>query len=186
MTNAELAILSLIAEKPRHGYEIEQVIQARGMREWTEIGFSSIYYLLQKLAKQGLISAGPPRPGGRGPARKVYTITPQGQAMWKQNILATLSTPQHTHAPFQLGLANLPGLPAAEARQALADYAQNLTEQQSHILARWQYLGKAIPFHVNAMFELSAALLETELNFIHKLIGQLENQDLSAPPSPQE
>ena len=51
MTNAELAILSLIGESPRHGYEIEQVIEARGMREWTEIGFSSIYYLLKKLEK---------------------------------------------------------------------------------------------------------------------------------------
>ena len=45
MTNAELAILSLIAEQPRHGYQIDQVIQERGMREWTEVGFSSIYYL---------------------------------------------------------------------------------------------------------------------------------------------
>jgi DNA-binding PadR family transcriptional regulator len=43
MTNAELAILSLVAEQPRHGYEIEQVIEEREMREWTEIGFSSIY-----------------------------------------------------------------------------------------------------------------------------------------------
>jgi DNA-binding PadR family transcriptional regulator len=48
MTNAELAILSLVVEKPRHGYQIEQVIEERGMREWTEVGFSSIYYLLKK------------------------------------------------------------------------------------------------------------------------------------------
>ena len=39
MKNAELAILSLIAEQPRHGYDIERVIEAWGMREWTEIGF---------------------------------------------------------------------------------------------------------------------------------------------------
>jgi len=32
MTNAELAILSLIVEKSRHGYEIDQVIEAREMR----------------------------------------------------------------------------------------------------------------------------------------------------------
>ena len=32
MTNAELAILSLVVETPRHGYEIEQVIEERGMR----------------------------------------------------------------------------------------------------------------------------------------------------------
>ncbi len=49
MTPAELAILSLLAEQPRHGYGIEQVIDERGMREWTAIGFSSIYYLLNKL-----------------------------------------------------------------------------------------------------------------------------------------
>ena len=57
MTNAELAILSLIAEQPRHGYDIEQIIEARGMRDWTEIGFSSIYYLLNKLEKAGLIES---------------------------------------------------------------------------------------------------------------------------------
>jgi hypothetical protein len=55
MTNAELAMLCLIAERPRHGYEIEGVIQERGMREWTEVGFSSIYYLLKKLEREGLI-----------------------------------------------------------------------------------------------------------------------------------
>jgi DNA-binding PadR family transcriptional regulator len=47
--------LTLVAERPRHGYEIERVIEERGMREWTEIGFSSIYYLLKKLEREGLI-----------------------------------------------------------------------------------------------------------------------------------
>ena len=42
MTPAELAVLGLIVEQPRHGYEIEKVIEDRGMREWTEIGFSTI------------------------------------------------------------------------------------------------------------------------------------------------
>ena len=55
MTNTELAILGLIAEQPRHGYQIEQVIEERGMRNWTEIGFSSIYYLLKKLEKAGYV-----------------------------------------------------------------------------------------------------------------------------------
>ena len=37
VTNAELAVLSLIAENPCHGYDIETQIATRGMREWTEI-----------------------------------------------------------------------------------------------------------------------------------------------------
>ena len=75
MTNAELAILSLVAEQPRHGYEIEQVIEARGMREWTEVGFSSIYYLLKKLERRGLVE-GHLEAAERGPARKIYRLTP--------------------------------------------------------------------------------------------------------------
>ena len=58
LTNAELAILSLIVEQPRHGYEIEQVIEQRGMREWTDVGFSSIYYLLHPTAPQHVIAVG--------------------------------------------------------------------------------------------------------------------------------
>jgi DNA-binding PadR family transcriptional regulator len=68
MTNAELAILSLVDERPRHGYEVEQVIEERGMREWTEIGFSSIYYLLKKLEREGQ-TRGQLGEADRGPAR---------------------------------------------------------------------------------------------------------------------
>lgn len=55
MTNAEFALISLLAEAPLHGYGVEQVIEQRGMRQWTEIGFSSIYFLLKKLESRGLI-----------------------------------------------------------------------------------------------------------------------------------
>jgi len=78
MTNAELAILSLISETPRHGYEIEQIIEKRGMREWTEIGFSSIYYLLNKLEKAGQVESQLIPTQGRGSARRVYQITAGG------------------------------------------------------------------------------------------------------------
>ena len=79
MTNAELAVLSLLVEKPRHGYEIQQVIEDRGMRDWTEIGFSSIYYVLAKLEKRGLVSSTQDA-GGKGPSRKVYAPTGAGFA----------------------------------------------------------------------------------------------------------
>ena len=48
LSNAEYAVLSLLAEAPRHGYGVERIVEERGMRNWTEIGFSSIYFLLKK------------------------------------------------------------------------------------------------------------------------------------------
>ena len=85
-TQSELALLSLLAEQPYHGYELEHVIEARGMREWTEIGFSSIYYLLKKLEGDGWIESRLEE-GGRGPARKVYAITSGGREQLRAAIL---------------------------------------------------------------------------------------------------
>ena len=59
-TDAELLLLGLIAEMPRHGYELERVIDDRGMREWTGIAFSSIYFVLNKLEGLALVKAEQP------------------------------------------------------------------------------------------------------------------------------
>jgi len=110
MTGAELAILGLVAEKPRHGYEIEQVIEQRDMRQWTEIGFSSIYYLLKKLEKSGWVRSRFDPENQHGPARKIYELTAIGYKAWHQAILDALSTPAPHYDPFQLGLSSLPAV----------------------------------------------------------------------------
>ena len=64
LTPAELTVLGLIVEQPRHGYDLEQVIEERGIRQWTDIAFSSIYYVLAKLEKRGRGGGPPPGPCG--------------------------------------------------------------------------------------------------------------------------
>lgn len=173
MTNAELAILSLVVERPRHGYEIEQVIEERGMRAWTEIGFSSIYYLLKKLEREGLIE-GRLEQAQRGPARKVYTTTPAGLEMLRAGLLNALSVPRPSYPPLQLGLANLPGIPPAEAVAALRQYRDALLEQQAHVQERWQSQ-QPLPYFVDAMFDYSLTLLEAEKEWIVRFIKQIES-----------
>lgn len=69
LTPAELTILGLVLEKPSHGYELEQLIELRGIRNWTELGFSSIYYLLGRLEKRGLVTADAPSRAETGAGR---------------------------------------------------------------------------------------------------------------------
>ena len=56
------------------------------MRAWTEIGFSSIYYLLKKLEQKELIQ-GWLENNELGPARKVYHITKVGQSVLREEVL---------------------------------------------------------------------------------------------------
>ncbi|MFZ1681314.1 MAG: PadR family transcriptional regulator, partial [Rhizobiaceae bacterium] len=102
LTDAELLLLGLVAEMPRHGYEIERAIEERGMREWTRIGFSSIYFVLGRLEKAGLVAAA--APAGQK-ARKVFSATPAGYAALVDQSLAALRNPGPANATVLLGLA---------------------------------------------------------------------------------
>jgi DNA-binding PadR family transcriptional regulator len=174
MTNAELAVLSLIVEQPRHGYEIEQVIEERGMREWTEVGFSSIYYLLKKLERDGMIE-GRLEEGGRGPARKVYHATPAGRQVMHAGMLDALAAPQRSYPPLQLGLAGLPGLSQDEALAALHRYREALAARLAQVQTNWEGKG-SLPYFVDAMFDYSVTMLRAEMAWIEWFIHTAERQ----------
>jgi DNA-binding transcriptional ArsR family regulator len=173
MTNAELSVLSLIAEAPRHGYEIEQVIEARGMRDWTEIGFSSIYYLLKKLEKDGMIESELRQQEGKGPARKVYSITRQGRQAQIKGTIAALSTPLSKSVPFLLGLSNFPIVPREQVLGALNSYAVQMEARLKQMLHRAADQ-QPLPAYVAAMFDYSQDLAEAELNWIRNFIQEVE------------
>ena len=173
MTNAELAILSLVAEKPRHGYQIEQVIKERGMREWTEVGFSSIYYLLKKLEDQDLIES-KLEETDRGPARKVYRITRSGEVRLREYLLQVLSCPQKCYPAFQLGLANLPTLSEEDSLNALREYRIELSTRLKSLRAGWESQ-KPLPMNIDAMFDYSISLIQAEMDWLDRFIYQLQN-----------
>lgn len=177
MTNAELVVLSLIAERPQHGYQIEQVIEEREMREWTELGFSSIYYILNKLEDQSLIESRLEQTSGRGPARKVYTITESGWKACQTGILDSLAQPPRPESMFLLGMSNLPTVPRAEALAALQHYAEHLAEREEHLQRRRQVGEAALPSHVEAMFDFSLTMIQAELGWLQNFIHQMEIQN---------
>ena len=172
-TNAELAILSMLAERPRHGYDIEKIIEQRGMRNWTEIGFSSIYYLLNKLEQAGTIQGRLEPSSGKGPYRKVYELTESGRENWQNAVLAALSHPEPCYLPIQIGLSNLPLLPKARVQTALTAYLNSLWETQAELIGRQTNQGTPLPYQVNAMFELSLAMIAAEIRWLQSFVQEL-------------
>jgi DNA-binding PadR family transcriptional regulator len=145
------------------------------MREWTEIGFSSIYYLLKKLEEKGLIEGRMERQAGRGPARKVYQITESGIEARRAGVLEALSIPQRAYPLLQLGLASLPGVSRPEALAALRGYQDSLVERLEYVRRR-QDESRPLPYFVEAMFSHSIAMIEAERRWIVKFISQLEER----------
>ena len=74
-SDADIVVLSLLAEQPRHGYDLDRVIEQRGYRQWTSLAFSSVYYLLKRLSERGLLE---PDEGSQG-RRTVFRVTRTGR-----------------------------------------------------------------------------------------------------------
>jgi DNA-binding PadR family transcriptional regulator len=163
LTPAELTLLGLLVEKPRHGYELEEVITARGMREWTEIGFSSIYYLLGKLRDRGLVAERSERSGKAGPARgkarKVFAPTARGREACAAGVEQAIATLRPVFPPVLVGLANQPVIPPERLQAALARRAEALAVKVAEVRAAAPV---DAPDFVHAIFDYSLHQLEAE------------------------
>ena len=124
ISNIEASVLGLICEGFRYGYELEKTIEERNMRHWTEIAFSSIYYILKRLEKNGLITSGTELVSGR--SRKVYNVTPQGKAEMKSKVQDLISNFHQGTDPFNLGIGNLDKLSHSEIIAGLRSYVESL------------------------------------------------------------
>lgn len=79
VTTPDLVILSLLAERPMHGYQVNLELERRNVREWAAVSRPQIYYSLEKLAAANLIRAGESEDPAAGPDRRVFETTAKGK-----------------------------------------------------------------------------------------------------------
>jgi DNA-binding PadR family transcriptional regulator len=179
MTNAELAVLGLIVERPRHAYEIDQVVQERGMRDWTDVGFSSIYYLLHKMERAGFVEGCDHTSKSKGPTRKVYSPTAEGLTAWTEASLEALATPQ-TKMPLLLGLTGLGALPQDRALDAARTCLQALEERLVRLVERRQSANE-IEWFVEEALDYSEQSLRFGRDWLAGFVNRLEKRDEGDP-----
>lgn len=78
LTLPDLVVLSLLRERPMHGYELNQELEIREARDWAGISRPQVYYSLKKLAASGHLN----RADGEsraGPERQVFRLSAAGR-----------------------------------------------------------------------------------------------------------
>jgi DNA-binding PadR family transcriptional regulator len=171
-TDAELLLLGLVAEMPRHGYQLEQEIERRSMREWTRIGFSSIYFVLGKLKRAGLVSARKPA-GAR--ARRTFALTAAGRRVLVAQTLAALRTSRPTYSSLLLGMIHWSALEREQALEALAARGQAVEAEMTR-LGAIQVEQQPLPDHVEALFDFSIGQLEAESEWIARTLDYMKTK----------
>jgi len=178
LTDAELLVLGLVAEMPRHGYQLDQVIEQRGMREWTQIGFSSIYFVLGKLEKMRLVTAKKPvgaKKKANAKARKIYAVTGVGRRELATQTIAALRDVRPTYSSVLLGMVNWQMLKRGQALAALRARRKAIDAEVAR-LGNIQVAQQPLPDFVEALFEYSLGQLKAEAKWVAQTLDYMSSK----------
>ena len=94
------ALLGLLAQKPRHGYELRVAFEAvvGGDENW-EVKPAQIYTTLDRLEESGLVTRASDLGQGNEPSRRVYALTEAGRETLHEWFASAVET-QHQRDEF--------------------------------------------------------------------------------------
>ncbi|MGZ4591372.1 MAG: PadR family transcriptional regulator [Actinomycetes bacterium] len=179
-----LAVLACLAERPMHPYEISTTLRTRGKHESIKLNFGSLYTVVERLAKQGLIAAQDTEREGRRPERTIYRITEAGRVEFADWLSDLISTPVNDFTQFEAALSLLPGLPPDEVVRLLRERARLLAYQLAQTEATVAFAAEQrLPRLFLVETEYRQTVRRAELQYVERLAadiaaGSLEGVDV--------
>jgi DNA-binding PadR family transcriptional regulator len=176
------ALLALLAERPRHGYELRDLFEAALGGHW-ELNSGQIYSSLDRLSRDGLVVEESIEKGG-GPDKRLWTLTDQGRT----ELAAWFASPvprdyllrDEFYLKLMLALVTAPN----NARQVLMVQRRELYRELHDLTARRNLLDPKK--HLARILLLDSASMHTEadLRWLDMVEARLDDIRGQPPPVP--
>lgn len=181
MSSIRTLLLGILNDqKPRHGYEVRQVLESWNADKWANISYGSIYFALKTMAEEGLLEIVNNRDKDDQSDKTIYKITKAGNAAFMASLLKQWLELKPAIDPFQVALTFMNYLSKDELLNAL-----------QHRTDSWRFVIKSsdrvlplamknidLPKHIDENHKLIIAHYQTELNFIEALIEKVKKDEL--------
>ncbi|GHG04957.1 MULTISPECIES: PadR family transcriptional regulator [Amycolatopsis] len=173
-----LAVLSVVAERPRHPYEMAAVLKERGKDADLPIKWGSLYTVVANLEKHGFIEAvGSVKDGGR-PERTVYRITPAGREEFEDWVRELVGTVDPEPPRFRSGLSMIGVLGPDQAISGLRERLDQLDERAGKQRVVLEQLRPLMPRMFLIEVEYDIAMTEAEARWVRGFLGELTSGTL--------
>jgi DNA-binding PadR family transcriptional regulator len=186
LTTPDLVVLSLLAERPMHGYEANALLEFRKVRDWAGVSRPQVYYSLDKLARLEFIRASPIGGDAGGPERRVFETTAGGRAALADALESDDWTNRNERPPFLTWLALSwqcrPGVFLKQIRRRRMYLERELSRKREILAAVRKEVGHR--FHEAVwMLGLDIGQLRTELRWIEKVGREFPNRSAARHPA---
>jgi DNA-binding PadR family transcriptional regulator len=176
LSTPDLVLLSLLSERPMHGYEANAELERRHVRDWAGISRPQVYYSLDKLARLRLIRSTADDASSGGPERRVFTTTAAGVAALADALEAERWTNRRDQPPFLTWMAlswrARPGVVERQLRRRREFLEAALAREQTTLRAIRREVGHQ--FHEAVwMVSLTIQQFRVELRWLRKVAAEL-------------
>jgi DNA-binding PadR family transcriptional regulator len=185
-TTPDLVLLSLLAERPMHGYQANALLEQRQVRDWAGVSRPQVYYSLEKLTRLGLLREVRSGAESEGPERRVLATTAAGRAALAEALAREDWTTQRERPAFLTWLALSWQADARVVRQQIArrrTYLENEIKLERATLD--SVLEEVGHSEHEAVWMISLAIeqFETELRWLERIEEELPRRARAKHPA---
>lgn len=172
LNHSEFVVLGLIAENPSHAYNINKRIEERGMRNWTNIGKSSIYRVIKSLEKKGLTDKWIEEVDNR--TLKVYNITEKGSRVLREKVVNVIKEfIGKNDEDFYVAFSMLPILSHEEQIESIS-YSLNTIIKHKKELEEMLDESSHMPLNVRGLFLHPIKILGIDVEFLNWVLEEIK------------
>jgi len=181
--SVRFAILGLLTQKSRHGYELRAAFEAvvGGDANW-EVKPAQIYTTLERLEESGLVERTSDLGEGSEPSRRVYAITRSGHEAL-MDWFAKGVTPEHQRDEFfvklMVGLASH----AADPERLIQTQRAHLYQELHSVTALRDSYDKKSSLAQILLLDKAIMHLEADLRWLD--ITEMRLEDVKGQPMPE-
>jgi len=160
----ELLLLGLLRKQEMHGYQLADFLDTH-LGIFFDLKKATAYNLLGKMEERGWVTSHEEREGRR-PVRRVYAITPEGEALF-QNLLRT-SLPVYRPAAFpgNVPILFMDALPSHELEDLLHERREAVRERMVALKTQHDHVG-------HPLFDHKLLVLKAEEEWIGGLLKKV-------------
>jgi DNA-binding PadR family transcriptional regulator len=166
-----MVVLSLLVEGPMHPYLMQQRIKQQGKDSIANVAQpNSVYQVIERLQREGLIAVRETAREERRPERTVYELTEEGRRTLELWVRTMISTPERDFPDFPAALSVMAVLDPKDVRRQLEARAGALSERLDEL----DTTNSPVPRLFLIEDEYRRVVIRAELDWVRSVIDDLD------------
>jgi DNA-binding PadR family transcriptional regulator len=178
------ALLGLLAQKPRHGYELHAAFEAvsGGEQNW-DVKPAQIYTTLARLEESGFVKEEAMEQGG-GPERKLFTITAKGRGELTEWFTTGVDL-EHQRDEFFIKLMLAIATGETSPRKVLQVQRSKLYQNLHSLTTQRNHLDPKVTLAKILLMDKAIMHVEADLRWLDMVEGRLDDVKKQPLPEPE-